>query len=228
MDPKQRAAEAALAYVSSDTAIGLGTGSTFDFFLPVLADALKSGRLKNVVGVPTSERTAQRADELGIPIRTLMQIDRLDVDIDGADEVTPELDLIKGLGGALLREKVVAQHAWKLIIVADASKRVAKLGTRSPLPVEVVVFEHEAHARFLATLGCEPVLRMTANGSPFRTDNGNYLYDCRFPHGIDHPKRVERALQEYAGVVESGLFLRLAKVALIGDDETVHTLTRSA
>ena len=228
MDPKQRAAEAALDYVRSDTAIGLGTGSTFDYFLPVLAEALKSGRLKNVVGVPTSERTAQRATELGIPIRTLMQIDRLDVDIDGADEVTPELDLIKGLGGALLREKVVAQHAWSLIIVADASKRVAKLGTRSPLPVEVVVFEHEAHARFLATLGCEPALRVTADGSPFRTDNANYLYDCRFPHGIDQPKRVERALQEYAGVVESGLFLRLAKVALIGDDETVHTLTRQA
>src|SRR3954468_22436653 len=107
MDPKQRAAEAALAYVSSDTAIGLGTGSTFDFFLPVLADALKSGRLKNVAGVPTSETTAARARELGIPIRSLAQIERLDVDIDGADEVTPDFDLIKGLGGALLREKVV-------------------------------------------------------------------------------------------------------------------------
>ena len=225
MDPKQRAAEAALDYVRSDTVIGLGTGSTFDFFLPALAEALKSGRFRNVAGVPTSDRTAERAKELGIPIRSLVQIDRLDVAIDGADEITPELDLIKGLGGALLREKIVAQHAWSLIIVADASKRVARLGTRSPLPVEVVPFEHEAHARFLATLGCEPVLRRAADGSPFRTDNGNLLYDCHFPHGIDNPRRIERALHAYAGVIESGLFLRLAKVALIGEPDGVQTLT---
>ena len=227
MDAKQRAAEAALDYVRNDTVIGLGSGSTFDFFLPALADALKSGRLKNVAGVPTSERTAARAQELGIPLRALTQIDRLDIDIDGADEVSDELDLIKGLGGALLREKVVAQHAWSMVIVADKSKRVARLGSSSPLPVEVIVFEHEAHARFLATLGCEPVLRRLPDGQPFRTDNGNYLYDCRFPHGIDQPKRVQHAMYEYAGIVESGLFLRMATVALIGDDSGVQTLKRT-
>src|SRR5688572_25751222 len=158
--PKQRAAEAAIDYVRSETVIGLGTGSTADCFLIALADALESGRLWDVGGVPTSEHTAQQARDLGIPILELADVDEpLDVTVDGADEVAPNLDLIKGLGGALLREKIVAQNSKQLIIIADAGKRVAKPGTKSPLPVEVAMFEHEANARFLKALGCDPALR---------------------------------------------------------------------
>jgi ribose 5-phosphate isomerase A len=226
MGPKQRAAEAAVTYVRSGTVIGLGTGSTADLFLIALADALRAGKLREVSGVPTSEKTAARARELGIPLRSLAEVAELDVDVDGADEVTPTLDAIKGLGGALLREKIVAQNARTLVIIADAAKRVEKLGTKSPLPVEVVPFEHQAHERFLRSLGCTPTLRTKPDGSTFLTDNGNYIYDCRFPGGIDDPPALARALADRAGIVESGLFLGMAKVALIADQSTVMTLTR--
>src|SRR5947207_5249299 len=122
MNPKQRAAEAALEYLSSDTVVGLGTGSTADYFLVELAAALKSGRLRNIRGVPTSRQSEQRAIELGIPLASFAEIDSIDITIDGADEISPELNLIKGLGGALLRDKIVAQNSKQLIIIADAAK----------------------------------------------------------------------------------------------------------
>jgi len=227
MSPKQRAAEAALAFVRSDTVIGLGSGSTADFFLIALGEALQSGKLRNVTGVPTSERTAERSRELGIPLTTLSKSPQLDVGVDGADEVLdPSLDLIKGLGGAMLREKIIAQSTRTLIIIADASKVVTKLGTRSPVPVEVVKFEHEATAAWLRSLDCEPTQRMTG-GSPYVTDNGNYVYDCRFPNGMNDSKAINAALESRAGVMESGLFLGMAKVALIADDTSVRTLSKS-
>ncbi|MEA2707590.1 MAG: ribose 5-phosphate isomerase [Phycisphaerales bacterium] len=227
---KQRAAEAALEYVRSDTVIGLGTGSTADCFLIALADALENGRLKDVGGVPTSEHTARLARELGIPIVDLSDVDEpLDVTVDGADEVAPNLDLIKGLGGALLREKIVAQNSKSLIIIADASKRVEKLGTKSPVPVEVVQFAHESTARFLASLGCRPELRREADGAPFVTDNHNFIYHCRFLGGIADARGFQSALCDRAGIVETGLFLHMAQIALLASDAgDVETIRRSA
>ena len=228
LTPKQRAAHAALDYVRSGTVIGLGSGSTAECFLFALAEALESGRLKDVGGVPTSEQVAQLSRQLGIPLLELSDLDEpLDVTVDGADEVAPNLDLIKGLGGALLREKVVAQSSLSLVIVADASKRVERLGTRAPVPVEVAPFAHEATAKFLATLGCEPTLRQRSDGQPFVTDNGNVIYDCRFPGGIADPWQLQSSLCSRAGVVETGLFLDMAKVALIADESgKVDTLRR--
>jgi len=222
MEAKQRAAEAAIKYVEDGMVVGLGTGSTADFFLRELAGAIQSKRLGNILGVPTSRQSESRAIELGIPLTTLAEHPHPHVTIDGADEVTPNLDLIKGLGGALLREKVVAQNSRKLIIIADAGKAVAKLGSRSMLPVEVVQFAHEIQETFLRSLGVQPVLRRTPGGAPFVTDNSNFIYDCRFSGGIDLPHEFERKLRLRAGIVETGLFLGMASVALIADERRVE------
>ncbi len=225
MNPKQRAAEAALAFVRSGMVVGLGTGSTADFFLQALGAAIKSGRLSGVRGVPTSKQSERRAQEVGIPLVTLLECPHLDVTIDGADEIAPNLDLIKGLGGALLREKIVAQNSKQLIIIADATKRVDVLGTKAPLPVEVVQFAHECHLPFLKRLGAKPDLRRSADGSTFTTDNGNCIYDCRFS-GIADARKLEAALLDRAGVVDCGLFLGMATLALVADDQKVVELKR--
>jgi ribose 5-phosphate isomerase A len=225
MNPKQRAAEAAVAFVKSGMVVGLGTGSTADEFLKALAAAISSGRLRDIRGVPTSRQSEQRARELGIPLVSLAECPNPDVTIDGADEIAPNLDLIKGLGGALLREKIVAQNSRQVIIIADVGKRVSMLGTRSPLPVEVAQFGHESHVRFLTDLGAEPVLRRTAKGNVFVTDNGNHIYDCRFD-GIPDARHLEDSVLHRAGVVDSGLFLGLATAALVADDTTVQHLRR--
>ena len=222
MNPKQRAAEAAVSYVRNGMVVGLGTGSTADHFLQALATAMTSGKIRNLRGVPTSRQSELRAGQLGIPLATLAQCPSPDITIDGADEVDPHLNLIKGLGGALLREKVVAQNSKTLLIIADASKTVSKLGEHSPLPVEVTIFGHEVQSQFLRNLGCEPTLRHDATGQIFVTDNGNYIYDCRFP-GISDPADLESKLKSRAGIVETGLFLNLARIVLIGTDTGVET-----
>jgi ribose 5-phosphate isomerase A len=219
MNPKQRAADAALPFLRNGMVIGLGTGSTADLFLQALAGALQSGKLRDITGVPTSRQSEHRAMELGIPLTTLMRAPVLDLTVDGADEIAPNLDLIKGLGGALMREKIVAQNSKQLVIIADTSKSVPMLGTKAPLPVEVLPFAHESHERFFRSLGAEPTLRKTG-GMIFNTDNGNLIYDCRFPR-IDDALGVERALRERAGVVGTGLFLGLATTVLIGDEREV-------
>ena len=221
MEPKQRAAEAAIKFVRDGMVVGLGTGTTADQFLQALAAALRQNKLRDIRGVPTSRHSELRARELGIPLVTLAQCPRPDLTIDGADEIAPDLDLIKGLGGALLREKIVAQNSGQLVIIADAGKVVPKLGTRSMLPVEVVPFAHEIHPAFIRAAGATPTLRRRLDGSPYLTDNGNYIYDCRFPHGIDKPRELEAALRARAGIVEVGLFLDMASVALIADDARV-------
>jgi ribose 5-phosphate isomerase A len=219
MNAKQRAAEAALPFLRSNMVIGLGTGSTADFFLQALAAALKNGILRDIVGVPTSRQSEYRAQELGIPLTTLAKSPVLDLTVDGADEITPTLDLIKGLGGALIREKIVAQNSKQLIIIADTSKSVPTLGTKAPLPVEVVPFAHETLERFFRSLGAEPTLRRVG-GMIFNTDNGNLIYDCKFKQ-IDKPTEIECAIRERAGVVGTGLFLGLATTVLIADEEKV-------
>lgn len=226
MTAKQRAAEAAVSFVASGMTIGLGTGSTAECFLQALADALQAGRLRQVRGIPTSRQSQRRAIELGIPLVSLDQYPRPDVTIDGADEIDPELNLIKGLGGALLREKIVAQNSRQLIIIADATKVVGKLGTKVPLPVEVAGFGHETHEAFLRGLGAAPVLRRSADGQVFETDNGNRIYDCRFAQGIDDPATLDRLLGQRAGIVESGLFLGMATRALVADEREVKEMTK--
>ena len=223
MDPKQRAAGAALEMLSGGMVVGLGTGSTAERFIHMLGEALQTGRLRDIRGVPTSRRSEQLARQLAIPLVSLADVDQIDIDVDGADEIDPKLNLIKGLGGALLREKIVAQNSGRMIVVADASKRVDVLGTRAPLPVEVIPFEHEAQARFLRTLGCMPTLRLGADGNPFVTDNGNLLYDCRFAR-IDEAGSLQDKLKQRAGIVESGLFLQIAHAAIVADAGEVTVL----
>lgn len=226
MNPKQRAAEAALPFVQSGMIIGLGTGSTAEYFLQGLAAALKDGTLKDIRGVATSRQSERRARKLGIPLVSLGQSPRPDVTIDGADEIDPRLNLIKGGGGALVREKIVAQNSRKLIIIADASKKVANLGVSFPLPVEVLPFCHDLHEPFFRSIGAADFhLRQDSDGSVFVTDNGNYVYDLRFKGTID-PFAIEDALAHRAGVVDCGLFLNIASVALVADNDTVERLER--
>jgi ribose 5-phosphate isomerase A len=224
---KRKAAEAAFAGVRSGMVLGLGTGSTVAHLLDLLGEALGSGVLADIVGVPTSVQTEAYARRLRIPLIGLADRPSVNLTIDGADEVSPELDLIKGGGGALLREKMVAQASERVVIIADRSKVVPRLGTLFPLPVEVVSWGWEAHARFLRARGAEVSLRAAKDGQPVRSDNGHIFLDCRFPGGIEDPARLERALADRAGVVESGLFLGLADEALIAGAAGVERL-RSA
>jgi len=223
-DLKRAAAERAVQFIASGTVIGLGTGSTVRPLLAALAERLRTGELRDVVAVPTSEDTATRCRVLGIPLTTLDDEPRLALAIDGADEVGPKLGLIKGLGGALLREKIVALAARRFLVIADDSKRVKKLGTRSPLPVEVIPFGWTTHQAFFEKLGALPELRRGTDGEPFRTDGGNYIVDCRFPRGIADPAGLARALDKRAGIVEHGLFLQMADQAVIAGQKGVRLL----
>lgn len=227
MNAKEAAAEEAVKHVKSGMSVGLGTGSTSDYFLIALGREIRSGNLKDIVGVPTSERSRKRAGELGIPLTTLSEKPVLDVAVDGADEVAPGLMLIKGLGGALLREKIVAQAAKKFIVIADGSKVVDRLGVHAPVPTEVVTFEHAAHVHFFESLGARPILRL-ADGKPYVTDNGNYIYDLWFDKrgGIEDPAKLEWSLLKRGGVADTGLFLGIAKLALIARDSGVESRER--
>jgi ribose 5-phosphate isomerase A len=195
--------------------LGLGTGSTAKWFIEFLAAELKSGRLTNIRGVPTSVQSDDQATSLGIPLVDFTQVDHCDLTVDGADEVDPQLTLIKGLGGALLREKVVAQHSKRLIIIADESKVVQQLGTKSPLPVEITPFSKPTSERYLKTLGCVPILRKRATGQDYVTDNQNLIFDCRFEQIAD-AARLDQSLRSRAGIVETGLFVGIADLAIIG------------
>ena len=225
---KRVAAERAAEWIRDGMTLGLGTGSTVRHLLDVIAERRAAGEWGGVVGVPTSVDTERRARALGIPLATLAERPVVDLTIDGADEVDPALRLIKGLGGALLREKIVAAASRALVIVADASKVVEKLGTKAPLPVEVDPFGEPIQPGFLRSLGAEPVLRRRADGSPLVTDGGNHIFDCRFPGGIDDPEALEAALARRPGVIESGLFLGLATAAVIAGANGVEVLGASS
>jgi ribose 5-phosphate isomerase A len=163
------------------------------------------------------------ARDYDIPLADLDEYERVDLTIDGADEIAPNLDLIKGLGGALLREKMIEQATNYFIVIADGSKQVNKLGTRAPLPVEVTRFGWKTQARWLTTLGCRPILRGDEQ-EPYVTDNGNYILDCTFPNGIDEPAQLAVTLQSRTGIVEHGLFLGLANEAIVADPTGVHVI----
>lgn len=224
---KRQAAEQALDYVKDSMVLGLGSGSTARLMLRELAARLADGRLRDIVGVPSSEGTAALSRELGIPLATLARQPQLDLAIDGADEIDPALSLIKGLGGALLREKIVAASAARLIIIADTSKLVPQLGTRAPLPVEVIEFGLPLAMRRLAEFGCTPSLRHAANGTVFCTDEGNRILDCRF-EGISDARALNTAIRAIPGVVDHGLFIDMAALAIVAGNNGVSTLVRAA
>jgi ribose 5-phosphate isomerase A len=225
-DLKKVAGEEAARRVESGQRLGLGTGSTASLFLDALAARLRSGELRNVVGVPTSRRTEEQARRLELPLTTLDETPELDLTVDGADEVDPRLDLIKGLGGALLREKIVAAASRRFVIVADAGKLVGRLGERSPVPVEILEFGATATRKEIAALGAEAVLRLTG-GRPYRTDQGNYIVDCRFA-SIDDPPGLSRALESIPGVLGHGMFLGMADEVIVGTPEGPKSRLRNS
>ncbi len=217
-NPKEIAGQRAAEMVEDGMTVGLGTGSTVHFTLERLADRVAKEGLA-IRGVPTSLETERKAQALGIPLVTLLDVEAIDLTIDGADEIDPAFHMIKGGGGALLREKVVAYISRRVAIVVGRNKVVERLGTTFLLPVEVVPFACAMVAREITRLGAEPVLRVTQPSQPTLTDNGNQILDCRFPQGIPDPAAMEVQLAGIPGIVESGLFVGLAQVLVIGDDD---------
>jgi len=224
---KRQAALRAVDFVQDGMRLGLGTGSTVVYAIDEIGARLRAGLLHDVVGVPTSEWTVNRARMAGIPLTSLADCPELDLAIDGADEVDPQLDLIKGLGGALLREKIVESAARRFVVVVDESKLVTRLGSRGPLPVEVTQFAWEAHLAWLASLGCQAELRRQPDGTPYVTDNGNYIVHCRFADGIPDVPRLARILNERPGILEHGLFLGMASEVIVAGRDGVRMLTRA-
>lgn len=217
---KQLAAEKAVEYVQDGMKVGLGTGSTAYWAIRKLGERVSGGL--NITAVATSQASEDQARELGIPLVAFGEVDSLDLTIDGADELDGALQLIKGGGGALLREKIVAMGSTRMIVVADESKAVTTLG-KFPLPVEIVPFAWEWTVAGLAKLGCKPELRRSG-GELYKTDNGNYIADCRF-EAIDSAADLALALQRIPGVVEHGLFIGIADMAVIGkNDGTIEII----
>lgn len=223
---KRRAAWAAVEQVRSSMIVGLGTGSTATLALKRLAERLAFGEIHTVLGVPSSRATAEEASRLGIPLTDLATHPVLDLTIDGADEVDPALNLIKGGGGALLREKVLAQASLRNIIVVDASKLSPHLGSRLPLALEVTSFACKSIERFLVTLGAKVHTRQSTNDSPFLTDQGNLILDADFGLIMD-PVGLAAQLDQRAGIVAHGLFLGLADEVIVGEEARVQHLYRS-
>jgi len=219
---KQAAGRAAAKLVRDGDVVGLGTGSTAYFAVVALGERVKAG-LK-IVGIPTSVKTGDLARQLGIPLTTLDETPQIDITLDGADEVDPKLNLIKGGGGALLREKVIATATKNMVVVVDSSKVVSVLG-KFPLPIEVISFARTVVENKIVSLGASPKLRTKTDGSPYLTDNGNQILDCSFGQIAD-PAALALILSDTPGIVEHGLFIGLAKVALVGRGDAVEEIRR--
>lgn len=229
MNLKQKAAQAALDLVKDGMCLGLGSGSTASIFIEMLGARLKEGKLRFITGVPTSQATAALAQQVGIPLTSLEFCTEVDLALDGADEVDPDLNLIKGLGKALLREKIIEIHARRLVIIVDESKLVERLG-RGPLPIEIVQFQFQAHLRWLASLSSRAELWLDEAGKPFVTDNGNYLARCWFEAdgqpGMRDAYALAKALSERPGIVEHGLFLNMASEVIVAGQDGIRRLER--
>ena len=222
---KQKAAERAVELVKSGMVVGLGTGSTTRFALERIGLWIRSGQLKDVVGIPSSLQTERLANEFGIPLTTLEKSPEIDLTIDGADEVDPQLNLIKGGGGALLREKVIAQASRRNIIIVSESKVSSQLGTHWPVPVEVIPFAWKPEASYLQSLGAAVALRKNKDGGPFTTDQDNHILDCNFGP-MPHPDQIAVQLNQRAGIVEHGLFLDLATDVIVAGKSGIRHLKR--
>src|SRR5690348_16407226 len=221
---KRAAAQRAVEAVADGMLLGLGSGSTAELALEALAARIAQGL--RVAGIPTSERSASVARRLGIPLADFSAHRRLDLAIDGADQVErTTLNLLKGKGGALLREKIVASAANRMIVVIDETKLVDRLGVAAALPVEIVAFGWQTVLERLAGLGCAPRLRLTAD-RPFVTDGGNYIADCVFADGIEAPTALEARLSATTGVIETGLFIGLASAVIIGRPSGLEVIER--
>lgn len=237
MDPQQemkaQAAAFALQYVRSGMRLGLGSGSTAAIFVDLLAEKLRRGELGDIQAVATSQATASRAQRQGIPLHSLAELRqpgqalRLDLAVDGADEVDPRLSLVKGLGHALLREKIVELHASQFIVIVDESKLSPRLCTRVPLPVDILRYEYEVHLDWLGTIADRAALYRLPDGSPVVTDDGNYMALCWFEQGLANPHGVAERLSARAGIVEHGLFLDMASKIIVAGQGGVHTLEKN-
>jgi ribose 5-phosphate isomerase A len=219
---KEAAARASLRFVEDGQIVGLGSGSTAAYFIQLLGEKVKNGL--RIRCIPSSDRSRELAARLGIPLTTLDECQQIDVTVDGADEVDPQLRLIKGGGGALLREKIVASATNQFVIVVDATKRVPVLG-KFPLPVEVIKFAQAVVVKKIAALGAEVGLRQGADGKPYLTDENNYILDCRFGQ-IQDADGLARQLSDMPGVVEHGLFIGMASVVLVADGSEIVELRR--
>ena len=222
---KRAAADHAVEYVRSGMVVGLGAGSTALFAIARIAERIAERRLVDVTGVPCSHEVGEAAARLGVPLGTLDHYRAIDLTIDGADEVDPNMDLIKGAGGALLHEKIVEQASRRVLIVVDASKPSPVLGSRRAVPVEVVAFGWRAQLRFLESLGARVQLCLDAARSPYLTDEGHLILDCTFGP-IGHPADLAALLRGRAGIVEHGLFLGIATDLIIGLPDGVRHLVR--
>jgi ribose 5-phosphate isomerase A len=219
---KEAAARASLKFVEDGQVVGLGTGSTAAYFIKLLAEQVKNGL--RIRGIPTSVRSRELALSLGIPLTTLDECQEIAVTVDGADEVDPQLRLIKGGGGAMLREKIVASATKQLVIVADSSKQVPVLG-KAPVPVEVIPFAQALVTRRIRALGADVRLRSAADGKPFVTDENNHILDCRFGL-IRDADSLARQLNDMPGLVEHGLFVGMASLALFARGSEIVELRR--
>jgi len=221
---KRAAAARAVELVETGMVLGLGTGSTAGFVIAPLAARIAQGLA--IVAIPTSEHTAAEARRLGIPLTSFAEHRRIDLAIDGADEVhRTTLDLVKGLGGALLREKIVAAASDRFVVIVDHEKLVDRLGEHAPVPVEIVQFGWQATAAALERLGAKPQLRGAAAGQPFVTDSGNFILDCHFG-AIENPQATEQLINSVVGVVENGLFVGRSSMVIVASENGVDTLTR--
>jgi len=219
---KKLAAEKAVEYIEDGMIVGLGTGSTVEYTLIKLGEMIKKG-LK-IQGIPTSLRTKKSANNYGIPLTDLKEHPEIDVTIDGADEVDSNLFVIKGGGGALTREKIIAYHSKKVIIITDETKVTKKLGVDFALPVEVTKYGWTATMKSLENLGCTPE-RRTITGEPYITDNQNYIIDCDFER-IEEPEVLEKEINCIPGVVENGLFIDLVSEVIVGSKQGIMTLEK--
>lgn len=217
---KQTAAIAAAREIESGMRLGLGTGSTMSFVLDEIARRIREERII-VVGIPTSTRTELRARQLGIPLTNFAETEALDLAIDGADELLQgPLTLIKGLGGALVRERIVAAAAQRFLVVVDHSKVVDRFASRAPVPVEVIAFGHQCVKRRIAELGMRPMLRIADDGAPVLTEGGNLLYDCYDIDAAVEPAALGEQLRRLIGVIDCGIFIGMATEAIVGDSRT--------
>ena len=224
---KLAAAEMALGFVNSSMLLGLGAGSTASLAVRMLSERLRNGDLRDILCVPCSLETESLAISLGIPLTTLEDHPLLDLTIDGADEVDPQFNLIKGGGGALLREKIVAQSTRREIIIVDGSKLSPQLGTKRVVPVEIIPFGWGSQKSFIKSLGARITLRTNLDGTPFKTDQRNLILDCDFGP-ISNPADLADILSRRAGIVEHGLFINLASDIIVADEAGCRLLVRKA